>query len=869
MNKKLMSILIISFIIAGISSAIYTTPASIKSKNVDLKESSNNVLIRINVSKKILLPEKAEVVGQKPGKWIDIIIPASELQTLSAMGIDYSIIVWNLERYSRQFAGQYPTLEEMELELKEIAQNHPEITQLYSIGKSHMNRDIWCMEISDNPGLEEGEPGVFYMGLHHAREWPSLAICLYIIKQLTSRYGLDPEITNAINNRRVWVVPCVNPDGYYYCHDQGNDWRKNMRDNNENGKFDFLVDGVDLNRNYGGSCNGDPWGAWGSLGNASVGHGQGSSVYCGPWAFSEPETQAIRNLFIENNICASITWHTFGELVLWPWCYRENTTTPDDEYLSNIGKEIALRIGTQDGEGTYEPMQATELYPVTGDTTDWVYGYAHYIQGKPLFAYTIEACSEFQPSEEDLTQICQENFDGAFYLLQEAENIERNVKPRVIPPIIDDIKYEGLGKYIISWKQKNPDANPEHYQIDELTGLALQIDGAESGSKLWNLDGFSITDSKSNSGDFCFKSRNRKNDVSSMTTKYPVPVSKGMNLSFYCSYDMYTASPFFYDCALVEVSTNGRYYEILDKFTGSSRGWEYKEYSLDKYTGESIFIRFRYTTTYFTAEESIFFIDDISPIPNFSSVKILSSNIKNTSYTIENKTSGIYYYRVRGYNEHGWGDYSTLKKLCIDVEKNNPPEKPTISGPTVGEAYKDYEYSIKSVDPDNDKIYYLLDWGDGNVSNWIGPYNSNETFRVRHQWVERGNYEIRAKAMDEHLLQSNWSDPIKIDLTGPDVEIGEIKVIFGAKAEIKNTGEETAYEIPWKIKITRVPLIMGSPGLIAFKKGIIDAIEPQSKVYIKTGMILFKPGIWEITINVGQEKIKKLYLVIGPFSFEL
>ena len=301
---------------------------------------STNILVRINVSEGYApIPRGAELVGSKPGEWIDVIIPQSKLSEITKTQTDYSVLIWDIDGYSQSVAGQYRTLAEIEQELQNIASSYPNITSLYSIGTTYEGRDIWCLEISDNPGVDEGEPGVFYMGLHHAREWPTVEICLYIAKNLTSNYGSDPTITNLINNRRLWLVTCVNPDGYYFCHDQGHDWRKNRH-------FftDFNQYGVDLNRNYGGSCNGDAWGSWGSLGPASLSHNAAISLYCGPFPLSELETQAIRNVFLENDISATITWHTHGELVLWPWSYSKNTVTPDDTYMAQVGNQIASNI---------------------------------------------------------------------------------------------------------------------------------------------------------------------------------------------------------------------------------------------------------------------------------------------------------------------------------------------------------------------------------------------------------------------------------------------------------------------------------------------------------------------------------------------
>ncbi|RLF31942.1 MAG: hypothetical protein DRM98_04745 [Thermoplasmata archaeon] len=681
MEKKILSILICLFMIT----------VSIFSVTGAKEENNNKMLIRIDVSQGFdSLPSWLDIVGSKEGKWIDVIVTPVQLDELRENNICYTVIISDVDAYNEGVLGSYHTWAQIEQILQDIANNYPDITSLYSLGTTYEGRNIWCLEVSDSPGVDEGEPGVFFMGLHHAREWPTVEICLHIADRLTSEYGSNNSITDIVNNRRIWIVPCVNPDGYYYCHDLGHDWRKNRRYFPEYNSY-----GVDLNRNYAGSCNGDSWGAWGSIGTGSISHYPTSEVYCGPGVFSEYETQAIRNVFLNNKICATITWHTYGELVMWPWGYTYGAT-PDDTYMSDIGEEIAARITQQDGTGTYTPEQSSSLYPTTGDTTDWVYGYSHYIQGRATFAYTIEACSSFHPSESYLDQVCEENFNGAFYLLEEAENISDTVTPRVLPPVIDEMTTDDDGYYVVSWEQQNPDADPDKYQLDELSDLSLVTDDAESGSNLWTLNGFSITDSKHHSGIHSFKARNQNSDVSSMTTVYPLPVNENTTLSFWCWYDIENL----YDYAYVEISEDGRRYQVLDKFTGSSNGWIQKQYSLNEHAGESIFIRFRYATDSGTLGSG-FFVDDIHPIADFNKVKTLSDSIHTTHYTIENNPPGEYYYRVKGHNsERGWGDFSTLENITVYEGENYPPNTPSNPHPIDGQLYVEIDTNLSWIGGD-------------------------------------------------------------------------------------------------------------------------------------------------------------------------
>ncbi|MGC9060280.1 MAG: M14 family zinc carboxypeptidase [Thermoplasmata archaeon] len=309
--------------------------------------------------------------------------------------------------------------------LQGIASSHPSIAKLYSIGTSWEGRNLWCLKISDNVDINEtGEPDIAIYGLHHAREWISAEVPLYIAQYLVDNYNLDPRATYLVNNREIYIIPVVNPDGLEYSQYVG-DWRKNRR-NNGDGTY-----GVDLNRNYNGSQNGDPNGAWGGSGAS---HSTSDEIYCGPAPFSEPETQAIRDFIISlhdqnNQLAISISYHSYGEVVYYPWGYAYSPehggspvlTTPDVTYQKKLAQEIAARITTESGTSTYEPMQSGDSYLTTGDTDDWTYGYSKYVWGTPTFPFTIElGGTSFQPPASSITQICQANLEGALYAIWRA-----------------------------------------------------------------------------------------------------------------------------------------------------------------------------------------------------------------------------------------------------------------------------------------------------------------------------------------------------------------------------------------------------------------------------------------------------------------
>jgi hypothetical protein len=94
---------------------------------------------------------------------------------------------------------------------------------------------------------------------------------------------------------------------------------------------------------------------------------------------------------------------------------------------------------------------------------------------------------------------------------------------------------------------------------------------------------------------------------------------------------------------------------------------------------------------------------------------------------------------------------------------NVPPDKPTTPiGRTQGKPGVSYAYTTSTIDSDEDMVYYKWNWGDGNISGWLGPYASGVTISTNHTWTVKGSFNITVKAKDTHRLESWWSDPLPI-----------------------------------------------------------------------------------------------------------
>lgn len=319
---------------------------------------------------------------------------------------------FNVEGFGFGSMGGFFTLNEIYARLDTMYMLYPNIiTQKFQIGSTIENRPIYAVKISDNPNVNEDEPQVLIDALIHAREPAGMMAVMYYMYYLLENYGTDPEVTYLVNNREIYFIPCMNPDGYDYNRttnpNGGGQWRKNRRNNG--GSF-----GVDLNRNWGYM--------WGYNNTGSSGT-PSSETYRGTAPFSEPENQAVRDFCLQKNFKTALNYHTYSNLLLYPWGYI-NQPSPDNALFVEYSTDMVAFNGYQNGQ------PPVILYDVNGATDDWMYGEQ---DAKPkIISMTPEVGSSsdgFWPAQSRIFPLAMENLKPNLYITWVAGGYVSMVNP--------------------------------------------------------------------------------------------------------------------------------------------------------------------------------------------------------------------------------------------------------------------------------------------------------------------------------------------------------------------------------------------------------------------------------------------------------
>jgi Zinc carboxypeptidase len=278
-------------------------------------------------------------------------------------------------------------------ELYDIAMKSAGFVKLVVIGHTVQGREIIALKVTQGAkGLKDGaRPAAFFVSNQHAREWISVEVNRRLLRWILDQRKLEtPEIVNLLKTTELWFVISANPDGYQYTFDHERLWRKNLRDNNGDGKI-TNGDGVDPNRNYNEHWNYD------NEGSSSL---QASETYRGPAARSEPETRAMAGLIDRIKPKMLVNYHSFGPLILFPQGWQVGTPDADNPIYTALG-------GTDANPGIpgFDPgMSAEELYVTNGETTDYADVSAGTIAFTPELEEGCPGCGFVFPDDEALIQ---------------------------------------------------------------------------------------------------------------------------------------------------------------------------------------------------------------------------------------------------------------------------------------------------------------------------------------------------------------------------------------------------------------------------------------------------------------------------------
>ncbi|MBL7134990.1 MAG: immune inhibitor A [Candidatus Marinimicrobia bacterium] len=352
----------------------------------------------------------------KRGNFCEIVLSEEQIETLQKADFKTEVLIDDLTKYYQgRFnmelikgfglgsMGGFYTFGEVVQQLEEMVTQYPDlITQKQCISTTYEGRDIWVVKISDNPNIDEpDEPEVLYTALHHAREPQSMMVLIYYMWYLLENYGEDEAVTYLVDNREQWFIPVFNPDGYVYNEtiepNGGGLHRKNRFPNGCSG----TEVGVDLNRNYGYM--------WG-YDNSGSSPFPCDQTYRGIEAFSELETQAIKDFCLNHDFKLALNYHTYSNLFIHPFGYEESIYPPEPdlstfrEYLNDMSTWNGYQVGT-----TYETIG----YITNGDANDWMYGELGIFTATPEVGNYSDG---FWPSTDRIFPLAEENLNPNLYL---------------------------------------------------------------------------------------------------------------------------------------------------------------------------------------------------------------------------------------------------------------------------------------------------------------------------------------------------------------------------------------------------------------------------------------------------------------------
>jgi hypothetical protein len=593
--------------------------------------------------------------------YADIVADDADFKKLQDAGLNPQTIHADLVSfYQSRFPvtatmGGFRTLSEALAYMDTLHALYPDLTTARdSIGYTYQGRAIWMMKISDNPNVDEDEPEFFINGLIHAREPMGMECCLRFMEYLLSNYASDTSVANLVNNREFYFVPIINPDGYEYNRQiapgGGGMWRKNRHGQ-----------GIDLNRNWGYM--------WGYDNNGSS-PSPISETYRGASAFSEPETQSLRNFIDSRHFKLIMNFHAYANDFLYPWGYT-TIYTPDQDLF----RIMSDSIHAINNYATGTPWE--RLYLTNGETNDWQYG--EQVEKPKMLGTCMEVGNDndgFWPTPSRIPVIWGEVLPALLYLSRIAAEPYAQVPPRA--PILNPIGDIFSDTFTVSWQHSDTLNPATSFELKEYSGLQRLTDDFELNYGYWSTLGFYLDNTRYHSGGYSLFSGAQDNFDATAIRTNTINVNAGDTIQFWTWYDIEPG----YDYAYVQLSTDGgiTFTNLAGNITttanpngqnhgngitGSSIDWQLAKFPLDNYVGQNVTLALRYITDAHTLGEG-FYVDDFWPVEVFQNEIILSSNIPNNYFRVNGRSEGNYFYEVRARDAQGqWSVFSNREEAIV------------------------------------------------------------------------------------------------------------------------------------------------------------------------------------------------------------
>jgi hypothetical protein len=364
-------------------------------------------IYKVSTEARDLLVEMKSTVrhGQTDG-WYTAELSPSEVNNLIRSGFAVELLYESAaaEAHARRLidgTDEFHSYDQIRDGFYALAAAYPGFTVLEHLGYSVQNRELFALKITANPLIEENEPEIVFWGCIHGNEYAAAEVPYLYAIYLCENYGVDPDITEWIDNNEIWCIPVINPDG-----------RVNGSRNNANG--------IDLNRDLGYQ-----WDGWGSS-----------------WfPFSQVETRAVREFCMDNNVTLSTTHHCSGDVLFYQYGYSPQDA-PDDNLIVRVGERYA-------SAASYALINSWEDYETHGEVLDYVYG------SHGALCYTVEISNSssqmqytYERNQAGMNAICGLAGEGIHGTVTDAQTseplraavwIDGNSIPSYTDPTVGDL----------------------------------------------------------------------------------------------------------------------------------------------------------------------------------------------------------------------------------------------------------------------------------------------------------------------------------------------------------------------------------------------------------------------------------------------